>query len=280
VPLFDLPPPPAYRLGNAPLVQALAQVRYPLVASFETLAGVAPLQAMLEDTFPYMEQENVQEIAFLVGPAGQAGGSSAESVNWKFTNDSGLLLTIAAGSASLTAAENYTGVEDFAMVFAQLLSALKAARVQRCDRIGVRYLSIAAGLPGDASAWRRWFNPELIGWVGTAVVPSDSLTMAISQVQLSHPATGDLAGSPADIQTVVRHGAVPTGTSVPGLPPVTISEASYLLDIDVFVAATQRFDPDMLASQFRQFHSQIDRFFFWSLSDEGRKHFELHLLKD
>lgn len=280
MPLFDLPSPPAYRLGNAPLVQALVQVRYPLVASFETLSGVAPLQAMLQDTFPFMEQEKVQEVAFLVSPSGPPSGSSAESVNWKFTNETGHLVTIAAGSASLTAGEDYIGVEDFTTVFTQLLSALKAAKVQRCDRIGVRYLSVAPGLPGDPTAWRRWFNPELIGWAGSSIVPDDSLAMAINQVQLSHPPTGDLAGSPADIQTVVRHGAVPAGTSVPGLPPVTLTEASYLLDIDVFVAANQRFDPEALASQFQRFHSQIDRFFFWSLSDEGREHFELHLLQN
>lgn len=279
VPLFELPSPPAYRLGNAPLVQALAQVRYPLVASFETLAGVAPLQAMLEETFPYMEQEKVQEVAFLMGPAGPASGSAAESVNWKFTSDSGLLLTISAGSASLTAGESYTGVEDFATVFTQLLSALKAARVRRCDRLGVRYLSVATGPPGDSGLWRKWFNPALIGWVGSAVVPSDSLTMAISQVQLTHPASGDLAGPPAEIQTVVRHGAVPAGTSVPGLPPVTVNDPSYLLDVDVFVAATQPFHPGTLASQFRQFHSQIDRFFYWSLSEEGKEHFELRLVE-
>lgn len=277
--MFDLPTPPAYRLGNAPLVQALVQVRYPLVASFETLAGVAQLQAALEGTFPYMEQENVQEVAFLMGPGGAAGGSSAESVNWKFTNDAGLLLTVAAGSASLTASETYTGIEDFAVVFVQLLSALRAARVQRCDRIGVRYLSMAPGLPAEPTAWRRWFKPELIGWVGSPLVPSDSLTMAISQVQLSHPAIGDLAGSPADIQTVVRHGWVPSGTSVPGLPPLTATEASYLLDVDVFVGAPQRFEPDALEAQFLQFHSEIDRFFFWSLSDEGKEHFELRYLE-
>lgn len=280
MPLFDLPSPPAYRLGNAPLAQALAQVRYPLVASFETLAGVAPLQALLQETFPYMEQERFQEISFVVGPSGPEAGGSGESVSWKFTNDAGLLLTIGAGSASLTAGESYSGVEDFTAVFNQLLSALKAARVQRCDRIGVRYLSVAAGLPGDPSAWRRWFNPDLIGWVGSPVVPSESLLMAISQVQLSHPATGDLAGPPADIQAVVRHGAVPAGTSVPGLPPVTVPEASYLVDVDVYVAAAQRFDPDALTRQFTQFHSQIDRFFYWSLSDEGRTHFELHLLEN
>ena len=80
VPLFDLPVPPPYRLGNAPLVQALVQVRYPLVATLETLAGVAPIQAVLESNFPYMEQEKVQEIAFLFGPAGsgQSSGQRAE----------------------------------------------------------------------------------------------------------------------------------------------------------------------------------------------------------
>jgi uncharacterized protein (TIGR04255 family) len=280
VPVFDLPPPPAYRLDNAPLVQALVQVRYPLVATFETLAGVAPLQHSLESVFPYMELEKVQEIAFIVGPAGPASGSTAESVNWKFTNDAGLVATIAAGSTSLTAGETYTGVEDFALVFTEVLTALKAARVQRCDRIGVRYLSVAAGLPGEPNAWRSWFNPDLIGWAGSSIVPEDSLSMAINQVQLSHPATGDLAGPPADVQTVVRHGAVPAGTAVPGLPPVTVSEPSYLLDLDVFVAAAQPFDPEALSAQFRKFHSQIDRFFFWSLSDAGRNHFELRLLED
>lgn len=278
VPLFDLPVPPPYRLGNAPLVQALVQVRYPLVATLETLAGVAPIQAVLESNFPYMEQEKVQEIAFLVGPAGQSAGSTAESVVWKFTNDSGLVLAVAAGSASLTADKSYAGVDDFASMLALLLSALKTVRIQRCDRIGVRYLSVAAGLPNDSGAWRRWFNRDLIGWVGSSLVLDERLTMAISQVQLSYPAVGDLAGPPADVQVIVRHGAVPAGTGVPGLPPVNVSEGSYLLDIDVFVAASQPFDPVILTEQFRLFHGQIDRFFYWSLSDEGKEHFDFRLL--
>ena len=279
VPLFDLPPPPAYRLSRAPLVQALVQVRYPLVAALESLAGIAPLQAVLQDSFPYMDQEKVQEVAFLVGPAGPAG-SAAESVNWKFTNDSGTQITIGAGSASLAAGEAYSGVANFANEFRLLLSALETARIKRCDRLGVRYLSVASDPAGQSTAWRDWFKPELIGWIGSDIIPADGLSMAISQVQLSHPPSDDLASAAADVQTVVRHGAVPEGTSVPGLPPVTVSAPSYLLDIDVFVAAPQPFRPDAIVQQFSDFHSQIDRFFFWTLTDAGKDQFELRLLEN
>ena len=39
---------------------------------FATLEGVAPLQAMLLDEFPYMEEQRVQEFSLVVGPAGPA----------------------------------------------------------------------------------------------------------------------------------------------------------------------------------------------------------------
>jgi len=279
VPLFSLPDPPPYRLTNAPLVQALAQVRYPLVAAFETLAGVALLQELLAEGFPYMEQERVQEIAFVVGPVGPAAGSSAETVNWKFTNDEGLLLAVSAGSATLSAGAAYGSVSEFASAFELLLKALAQVRIPRCDRVGVRYLSVAAESPGDDRSWRDWFRPELLGWVGSDVLEREFLSMAINQVQLTHPPRDELAGSPADIQAVVRHGAVPAGSSLPGVPPIEVSESSYLLDIDVFVVGAQPFDPAMITDQFWQFHSQIDRFFHWSLSETGKEHFELSYIE-
>ena len=273
MPLFQIPEAPRYRLKRAPLVQALAQVRYPLIAALETMPGIAPLQEALRESFPYMEQERVQEVSLVIGPAGPAGGSGAESVTWNLTNDTGALIVIGAGSATLSSGASYTTVEPFSADFGRMLHALESVGVPRCDRLGVRYLSLAANLPGEDRSWRHWFKPELLGWAGSEAVADGALETSINQVMLSQPPTDDLAGPPADIQATVRHGAVPAGTDVPGIPPLQVSDASYLLDLDVYVTGHQPFDPAKILMQFEMFHAQIDRFFYWALTPEGAEHF-------
>ena len=273
LPLFEVPEAPRYRLERAPLVQALAQVRFPLVATLETMPGIAPLQELLRGTFPYMEQELVQEVSLVVGPAGPAGGAGATSVTWKLTNDAGTLVVVGAGSATLSAGASYVTVEAFADDFERVLLALQSVSVPSCDRLGVRYLSMAPDLPGDDRSWRRWFKPELYGWAGSDVVAEGAIETSVSQVFLRQPPTGDLAGPPADVRAIVRHGAVQAGTDIPGVPPIQVSDSSYLIDLDVYVEGRQRFDPTELLRQFKLFHSQIDRLFHWSLTQEGKEHF-------
>lgn len=275
MPLFDVPDPPLYTLTRAPLVQALAQVRYPLIASLESMTGIAPLQGHLLGAFPYMEQEKVQEVAIVLGPAGPAASGGAESVVWKLTNDDGETVVVGAGSATLSVGSSYRTVEDFAAKFEILLEALAKIGVPRCDRLGVRYLSVAAGLPGVDRAWRDWFRSELLGWAGSDVIPEGSLQAAISQVKLAHDPTGDLAGPPAEVQGTIRYGAVPSGSTVPGVPPVEIEDDSFLLDLDISSAGHQRFDTEELLRQFGLFHQQIDRFFYWALTEKGGEHFGL-----
>ena len=228
MPLFELPESPNYVLSNAPLVQALAQVRFPLVASFETMAGIAPLQETLRPRFPYMQQERVQELAFLVGPAGPAAGQAGDSVTWNLTNDDGLSAVIGAGTATLSVGERYSGVDSFAEVFEELLSALVKAGVPRCDRLGVRYLSIASDLPGERRSWKRWFRDEVLGWAGSDIVPDEALVSSLTQTRLSLSPTGDLSGPPADVQAAIRHGSVPEGTAVLGIPPIQVAQPSFL----------------------------------------------------
>ena len=254
-------------------MQALAQVRFPLIAALETMPGVAPLQEALREAFPYMEQERVQEVSLLIGPAGPAGGAGAASVTWNLTNDAGTLIVIGAGSATLSAGASYTTVEAFSGDFERMLHALESVGVPRCDRLGVRYLSMAVGLPGDDRSWRRWFKPELLGWAGSDTVADGVLETSINQVMLRQPPTGDLAGPPADVQATVRHGAVPAGTDVPGIPPIQAPDPAYLLDLDVYVEGHQPFDSSRILKQFEMFHTQIDRFFYWSLTPKGTEHF-------
>lgn len=275
MPLFEIPDPRPYAMSNPPLAQALAQVRFPLIAEFETMAGIAPIQKELRDAFPYMEQEKVQQLQFVIGPAGPAGAGAAESITWKLSDDAGNVLVVSAGSATLSAGQGYTTVDEFSMAFRRLLSALASVRVPRCDRLGVRYLSLANDLPGEERSWRRWFRPEVIGWAGSDVVSDARLASAMNQVQLTHPPAGPFATYPGEVQVLVRHGAVPAGTAVQGIPPVDVSTDAYLLDLDVFVVGPQPFDPDRLTDQFTQLHDQIDRFFYWSLTEEGCAHFGL-----
>ena len=237
------------------------------------MQGVAPLQEALRESFPYMEQERVQEFSLVVGPAGPAGGASAESVTWNLTNDAGTLVVIGAGSATLSAGSSYTTVEAFSADFERMLDALASVGVPRCDRLGVRYLSLASDLPGEVRSWQRWFKPELIGWAGSEVVAGGALETSVNQVTLRQPPTGDLTGPPAEVQATVRHGAVPAETDVPGIPPLQVSEPSYLLDLDVYVAGHQPFRPMSILEQFNMFHRQINRFFYWSMTEEGKEHF-------
>lgn len=274
--MFEIPDPDPYTLSNAPLVQALAQVRYPLIAAFERLDGIAPLQQQLQRAFPYMEQELVAEVSLVVGPAGPAGAGTSEAVTWKFTDDRGNLVVVGAGSATLsTSGEAYTNVGDFADTFRTMLDGLASVGITRCDRVGVRYLSLAPDLPGESRSWRRWFRSEVLGWAGSDVIGQDCVLQAMSQVQLTQPPVGPFVIIPGDTQAVVRHGPVPSGTGVPGIPPVSVVANSYLLDLDVFVLGHQPFDPSLLVEQFQLFHNQIDRFFRWSLTEGGVDHFGL-----
>lgn len=274
--MFELESPGRYRLARAPLAQALAQVRFPLIAHLQTLAGIAPVQDRLRELFPYMEQQRVQEFALQVGPGAVAAPPEVEtSTTWEFTDDDGRLLVLAAGSATLSVGEQYEGIEDFSERFRQVLDALGAVEsLRRCDRLGVRYLSLAEPPPADQDSWSRWFRSELTGWVSSGIVaPDTSVTGSITQTQLVSPPVADLAVCPGDVGGVVRHGFVGPNTGIPGVPPIVSEQAAYLLDLDLFVAVPQRFDLDRLVAQFLALHSQIDRFFKWTLTEDGRDYF-------
>ena len=271
--LFDIPRAPSYKLSRAPLVQALAQVRYPLVADFQTLSGVAQLQALLRAEFPYMQQSKTQEFGFAFGPAGPSAAAN-EVVNWMFTNDSGDLVEVGSGSATISSG-NYLGVEAFAQAFELLLSALSKLGIPRCDRIGSRYLSIAESIPAEPASARAWFRPEIVGWSGSSAVAVEKVANSITQTQLITRPVENLSPFPADVQAMVRHGFVPAGTLLAGIPPLAVEAPSFLMDLDVFCAGHQPLAVPQLVEQFRILHSEIDNFFHWSLTAEGREHFGL-----
>jgi len=59
-----------------------------------------------------------------------------------------------------------------------------------------------------------------------------------------------------------------------------MSERSYILDLDVFSEGNQPFNPTAIIEQFKALHIEIDRFFYWSMSDDGRSNFGLEVRDD
>jgi uncharacterized protein (TIGR04255 family) len=273
--MFRLAPAPSYHLDRAPLAQALAQVRFPIIAILESLAGIAPLQEALRGRFPYMEQKDTHEVGILIGPGGPSEPMTSSQKTWELTDDYGYRLVVQPDRATLSVGDSYSGIGDFGDVFGQVLGALQNYGVPRCDRLGVRYLSIAADDPGSPGQWQVWFRQELRGLVD--IVETTSLRTSQTQLQLRTPATNEYADFPAAVQAIIRHGFAPRGSDLPGVPPIKLGSDAFFLDLDLFSNGQQAFDAAPIAAQFRKLHAEIDRFFYWALTDDGRDYFGLEL---
>ena len=278
--MFGLVEAPDYRLIRPPLVQAIGQVRFPVRARLSSLDGIAPVQDQLNSVFPYMKQQQVQQVSLLVGPTGQPTAEGQSAQTWRFENDDGWTLVISADSATLSVGAEYGKFETFSVLNRAVFGALvDGAGVTRVDRLGVRFVNVAEVPPGDPDSWRNWFKSELMGWTATNVLAEGTrLITSITQSQLSAAPEGELSGPPVDIQAVIRHGYIPAKSMLPGVMKSPSESPAYLLDMDIFVDAPQPFDVDEMSRQLTMLHHQVDRFFYWSLAPAGAAHFELEEL--
>lgn len=278
--MFGLKQAPRYQLARPPLVRAFGQVRFPIRSKLPTLEGVAPIQERLESLFPFMKQQQVQQVTLLLGSAMPAAGGSPITQAWEFDDGAGWSVSLTADAATLAVGPQYGAFSEFSDRFRSVLTALaEGAGVSRADRLGVRYVNIAEVPPGNADAWRQWFRPELTGWSATeAVADGTHLITSITQSQLSAPPVDELRGPPVDIQAIIRHGYIPANTMIPGALPSPPPGPAFLIDIDLFVDAPQPFDPDKLSRQLTMLHDQIDRFFYWALAPEGVTYFGREVL--
>jgi uncharacterized protein (TIGR04255 family) len=272
--IFRLDVAPRYRLARPPLNQALVQVRFPVRTGLATIEGIAPIQRQLGTLFPYLKQQQFQQVSLQVGPGAPAAAETQDAHAWLFEDDVGWSLALTPDSATLSIGPRYSEFREFSDRFSAVLTALSNnAGVPRADRLGVRYLNIAEIPPGAEGAWRRWFRPELTGWSGTELIGDSKLITSLTQTQLAARPVGELSGPPVDVQAVVRHGVIPGNTLIPGAVAQPSPQPAYLIDLDVYVEAPQPFDPEELSRQVAAFHDQIDRFFYWAMTDDGAAYF-------
>jgi uncharacterized protein (TIGR04255 family) len=272
--MFDLPQPESFHVERPPLVVAVAQVRFPLVARLQTLAGIASLQDRIAGVLPYMEQVHQQQLLLSLSPLGSAASPAVEQTSaWKFTNEGSWILSIEPGSATLSVGADYTTGDDFASAWRTILEALASdVGVPRCDRIGVRYVDVI-DIPHDAQTeWLAWLQPQLMGMLGTTIFSEGTaLRTYVTQAHLLSSRR-----EPHPVQGAFRIGFLPQGTQL-GLQPLSepfqVAETAFLLDIDLFIEGHQPFDVDSLVQDYDLLHLQQEQFFLWALTDEGKNHF-------
>lgn len=276
--MLDVPEPPRYRMTAAPLVQALVQVNFPIVPRLQTLEGAAEVQAALGGRFPYLSQTVVQQVALMVGPVGPAAPQTAQSLVHELTADDGWTLTLAMSSATLSVGQQYAGIDDFASRFSDVCAALATAgEVLRCDRLGVRYLDIV-DVQG-AQDWEDWFRPEVVG-VASPRLSELTLVSSLTETRLRRDPDGPLEALQSPVEGILRHGVVPGGSLLVGVPPRSVEHLAFVFDMDLFIAAPQPFDPDSLPEQLRALHADIEKVFHWAVTDHGKDRFGYQALAE
>lgn len=273
--MFNLDPVAKYKLSDPPIAQALAQVRYPLVARLQSLDGIAPLQDALSSTFPYMDR--VSETTVTFAAAGAQEVQQEHTTSWQFTDDSPYTLIVGSNVATLSANSGYENFSAMAARFRTALDALQTVvGIRRCERVAARYLNVVPESAEDGADWRKWFRPEIVGWPSSAVVLGDTrIETSITQTHLIGKPRANLPMLAAETQAVIRHGTAPRASVLQGVPPVQLDERSFLLDLDFFLVAPQEFSSDAIMQEFKDLHSEINRFFRWSLTKEGEARFGL-----
>ncbi len=271
-------PAPLYRMTAAPLVQAVAQVNFPIVPKLQTLEGIAPLQERLSDLLPYLNQQVVQEVSLMVGPAGPVSPSTQATTFNLFTDDDGWTLQVSVSSATLSVdGEHYRGVDDFRQRLERVWHALHdEAEVRRCDRLGVRYLDV---IEADGSEWATWFQPAIVG-LAHPDLSGPTLASTLTETRLQAEPAGPLEGFAGPVEGIIRHGVVPAGTVIQNVPPRPIPHRSFLFDMDIFIATPEPFQPQHLADQFTALHAELEKVFHWAVTEAGRTHFGYEVISD
>jgi len=258
-------------MSAPPLAQALVQVNFPIVGRMQTLDGAVAIQAALGDRYPYLSQDIIQQMSLMVGPAGPAAPQTSQNVVHQLTSDDDWTLTLTVSSATLSVGEGYAGVDDFAARFAEVCVALAAAGdITRCDRLGVRYLDVVE--IDAADGWQDWFQPQIVG-VATPALSRDSLLSSLTETRLRTQPDGPFQALNFPVDGVLRHGVVPEGSTLAGVPPRPVPNRTFVFDMDTSVATPQPFAAGTLADQFRVLHGEIEKVFHWAVTDQGRARF-------
>ncbi len=245
-------PPLEVPLTNAPLIRAIAQVRFPPILSIEQQAFVGSFQEAIRAEYPILEPVKTQS---LIVNADGASLTPTLQTTWCFWNIERTWRISLASSAVSIETTKYTSRTDFLARLEDLLVKLHSNfHLSQIDRVGLRYIDRVVGQNlADISLLIR---PEMAG------ISCSDLQKYVHQVL--HESLFLLP----EAQIAARWGVMPANATFDPYTIEAIPERSWILDLDISAAKIQAFSVESVMQQALGFTERIYTFFRWAVTDE------------
>lgn len=245
------PLPAEVPLKDAPLVRVIAQLRFPEILSVEQRDFVAPFQEAIRSTYPVLRQEQTQGI--LLGPGGVA--PAKPQIAWRFSDTGGHWRVSLTPEFLALETTKYVSRSDF---FGRLKAVAQALdehiEPAQVDRVGVRYIDRITGAAVDDIA--KLVRPEVRGITGTIAATHAAHALSESMFEIE------------GARVLARWGFLPPGATVDPAAIEPDKEKSWLLDVDMFSAASMPFVVDRVVEQAQRYAERIYTVFRWAVTDE------------
>lgn len=242
-------------LPASPLVNVIAQVRFPAVMRIEADKGfVATFQEAIRQDYPILRAE--RQLGVMIGPAGVQPQDAGTLWRFETKDPDAWQVTLAPAFVSLSA-KRYTRRSDFLARLTVVLHTLEGWLAPNvCDRIGVRYVDRVTGDP--LSRLGSLVRSEVLGVAGDA--------LGLGNVEIVHALSDTLFQLEDATQLRGRWGRLPAGATYdPGIEPAR--EPSWMLDLDQSTSQAEDFDLAEISGKVALFCDRIYTFFRWAVTD-------------
>ncbi len=248
------PSVPEVPLTRAPLVNVIAQVRFPPVMKVEDRAFVASFQEAIRRDYPILRPE--RQLGALVGSGGIQPQDAVTVWRFETKDPDTWQVTLAPTFVSLSA-KRYTRRSDLLARLTVVLHALEGwLQPNICDRIGIRYVDRLAG--EQLARISTLVRPEILGVVGDEA--------ALDRAEVVHALSDALFHLEDSSQLRARWGRLPAGATYdPGIEPAR--ESSWVLDLDHHTSQPEDFDLATIGGKAADFCERIYTFFRWAITD-------------
>jgi uncharacterized protein (TIGR04255 family) len=242
-------------LTRAPLVNVIAQVRFPAVMKIEADRGfVATFQEAIRKDYPILRPE--RQLGVTIGPGGVQPQDAGTVWRFETKDPDAWQVTLATTFVSLSA-KRYTRRSDLLARLTVVLHALEGwLHPTVCDRIGVRYVDRVAG--DTLVRLADLVRPEILGVAGDGT--------SLGTVDVIHALSDTLFRLDDASELRGRWGRLPAGATYdPGIEPAR--EASWVLDLDHYTSQPEDFDLASIGGKVSDFCDRIYTFFRWAVTD-------------